>query len=284
MYRVQLDQFEGPLDLLLFFIHRDELDIYDIPVAQITDEYLGYVRLLKQVDLDGAAEFIYMAALLISTKARMLLPGQEFDEDGEPIDPRKELVERLLEYIRYKEAATHLERNWNDRHELMPRGAASSEQDRLAASVEVTYKVSLFDLMSALQRVLERAPDETDQHRLPPYEYTIDEQRSFVIAQLAKGISSFVKLVENRPKAFIIVTFLAILEMLQRQVITLVSGVNHEDFAIKAAAPILDGGVLDRGIPPFEQPPDKVRTIDVTQDVEDIQETTHTTNGEEVEE
>ena len=279
MYRVQLDQFEGPLDLLLFFIHRDELDIYDIPVAQITDEYLEYVRLLEQVDLDGAADFIYMAALLISTKARMLLPRQELDEEGEPIDPRKELVERLLEYIRYKEAATHLERNWNDRHELMPRGAASSEQNRLAASVEVTYKVSIFDLMSALQRVLERAPDESDQHRLPPYEYTIDEQRSFVITQLAKGISSFVKLVENRPKPFIIVTFLAILEMLQWQVITLVSGVNHEDFAIEAAAPIIDGG-----IPRFEQPPAKVRTIDITRDVEDIQETAHATNGAEVEE
>ena len=161
----------------------------------------------------------------------------------------------------------------------MPRGAASSEQNRLAASVEVTYKVSIFDLMSALQRVLERAPDESDQHRLPPYEYTIDEQRSFVITQLAKGISSFVKLVENRPKPFIIVTFLAILEMLQWQVITLVSGVNHEDFAIEAAAPIIDGG-----IPRFEQPPAKVRTIDITRDVEDIQETAHATNGAEVEE
>lgn len=283
MYRVQLDQFEGPLDLLLFFIHRDELDVYDIPVAQITDEYLEYVRLLEQVDLDSAADFIYMAALLISTKARMLLPRHELDEDGEPIDPRKELVERLLEYIRYKEAATRLEQNWNDRHELMPRGAASSEQDRLAASVEVTYKVSLFDLMSALKRVLERAPDETDQHRLPPYEYTIDEQRSFVIAQLARGISSFLKLVENRPKPFIIVTFLAILEMLQRQVITLVSGANHEDFAIKAAAPVLDGGFQDGGIPPFEQPPDKVRTIGITHEVDEIQETAHVTNGEEEE-
>ena len=288
MYRVQLDQFEGPLDLLLFFIRRDELDIYDIPVAQITDEYLAYVRLMEQVDLDGAADFIYMAALLISIKARMLLPRQELDEEGEPIDPRKELVERLLEYIRYKEAATHLERNWIDRHQLMPRGAASSEQDRLAASVEVTYKVSLFDLMSALQRVLERAPDETDQHRLPPYEYTIDEQRSFVIAQLSRGISSFVKLVEGRPKPFIIVTFLAILEMLQRQDITLISGVSHEDFAIKAAAPILDGvmldgGIPDGGIPPFEQPPDKMRTIDITRDIEDIRETAHAANGEEVE-
>ncbi len=273
MYRVQLDQFEGPLDLLLFFIRRDELDIYDIPVAQITDEYLGYVRLLEQVDLDGAAEFIYIAALLISIKARLLLPRQELDEDGEPIDPRKELVERLLEYIRYKEAATHLERSWNRRHELMPRGAASSEQDRLAASVEVTYKVSVFDLMSALQRVLERAPDEEPKHELPPYEYTIDEQRAYVMSSLSRGISSFVKLVENRSKPFVIVTFLAILEMLQRQTVTLVSGITPEDFALKKAKP-----VVEEEIPQFEQPPDKVRTIDV----EHIAEPEPIANGTEV--
>ncbi len=258
MYRVQLDQFEGPLDLLLFFIRRDELDIYDIPVALITDEFLGYVRLLEQVDLDGAAEFIYMAADLISIKARMLLPRQEVDEDGEPIDPRAELVERLLEYVRYKEAANHLERCWNDRHELIPRGAASSEHDRLAASVEVTYKVSVFDLISALQRILDRAPDEAPQHSLPPYEYTIDEQRTFVMTQLAGGISSFAKLVESRSKPFVIVTFLAVLEMLQRQMIVLVTGISIEDFAIKFAEPILEGG-----IPRFEQQPDKLRTMEL---------------------
>ncbi len=272
LYRVQLDQFEGPLDLLLFFIRRDELDIYDIPVAQITDEFLGYVRLLEQVDLDGAAEFIYMAAVLISIKARMLLPRQAVDEDGEPIDPRAELVDRLLQYIRYKEAATQLELSWNDRHELMPRGAASSEHDRLAASVEVTYRVSVFDLMSALQRMLEKAPEESAQHTLPPYEYTIDEQRTYVREQLALGNSSFVKLVENRTKPFVIVTFLAILEMLQRQVITLVMGITPEDFAIKATVPIVEGG-----IPQFEQPPDKVRDIELESEVE----LSRSTNGTE---
>lgn len=263
MYRVQLDQFEGPLDLLLFFIRRDELDIHDIPVAQITDEYLSYVKLIERVDLDSAAEFIFMAAVLIQIKTRMLLPRPELDDEGEPIDPRRELVERLLEYIRYKEAANHLDNKWSLRHDSVIRGAASSEQDRFASSVEVTYKVSLFDLMGALQRVLERAPEEEARHELPPYEYTIEEQRTYVFETLNRGRSSFVKLVEGRAKPFVIVTFLAILEMLQRQVIRLVAGVTPEDFGLQAVP-----NVSLNDFQPFEQPPDKVREIDVLQDVE----------------
>src|SRR5690606_7366513 len=95
-------------DLLLFFIQRDELDVHDIPVASIADEYLSYVRVMEQIDLDGVGDFLYLAAMLIQIKARLLLPTTEVDEDGEPIDPRAELVERLLEYIRYKEAAADL--------------------------------------------------------------------------------------------------------------------------------------------------------------------------------
>src|SRR5690625_568104 len=108
MYRVHIEDFEGPLDLLLFFIRRDELDIFNIPIARSADEYLSYVRVLEQVDLDAVGEFLYMAAMLINIKARMLLPTPELDEEGEPIDPRRELVERLLEYVRFKEASQRL--------------------------------------------------------------------------------------------------------------------------------------------------------------------------------
>lgn len=273
MYRVHLDQFEGPLDLLLFFIRRDELDIYDIPVARITDEYLEYVRLLEQIDLDGAAEFIFMAAVLIQIKARMLLPRPELDEDGDPIDPRQELVERLLEYIRYKEAANQIEEQWNRRQELLARGDASSERERYASAVEVSYRVTLFDLMGALQRVLERTPDETARHELPPYEYTIEEQRLYVFETLNRGRSSFVRLVENRPKPFVIVTFLAILEMLQRQVIKLVAGVSPEDFGLQVVPDIR----LEE-LSSFTSPPDKVREIELESHVE-----RSTANGAEVE-
>ena len=235
MYRVRLDQFEGPLDLLLFFIRRDELDVYDIPIAQITDEFLEYVRLLEQIDLDGAADFIYMAALLIQVKARMLLPRPELDDEGEPIDPRKELVERLLEYMRYKEAANHLDGEWAARHNLFPRGAASAERTRLMDPSEITYRVSLFDLMSVLQRVLDRAPAEAPpSHETHRYAYTMDEQRAYVLRQTADGPASFVALVDNRPKAFVIVTFLAVLDLLQQQTLRLVLGVSPEDFALEA--------------------------------------------------
>jgi segregation and condensation protein A len=234
MYRVRLDQFEGPLDLLLFFIRRDELDVYDIPIARITDEYLAYVRLLEQIDLDGAADFIYMAALLIQIKARMLLPGPERGEDGEPVDPRKELVERLVEYMRYKEAATVLEGRWDARHRHFGRGAAA-ELPRRAEDAEVTYRVSLFDLISVLHAVLGRTRNADDAPRHTPrrYAYTIEDQRRYVLDRLAAGPASFTALVADRPKPFVIVTFLAVLDLLRQQAVRLLIGVRAEDFAIE---------------------------------------------------
>src|SRR5699024_9598052 len=105
MYRVQLKNFEGPLDLLLFFIKRDELDIYDIPISYITNQFLEYISLMEELDLDVASEFILMASMLMSIKARMMLPQAETDEGLDEHDPRYELVQRLLEYKRYKEMA-----------------------------------------------------------------------------------------------------------------------------------------------------------------------------------
>ena len=157
MYRIQLQEFEGPLDLLLFFIQRDEIDIFDIPIARITDEYLEYVRLMEEIDLDGVADFIYMAALLINVKVRMLLPRPELDEDGEPIDPRRELVERLLEYMRYKEASEGLAVYHENRANLFTRGAASAQQDLFERAMpETLVNTTLFDLISALRRLFEQ--------------------------------------------------------------------------------------------------------------------------------
>lgn len=236
MYRVRLDQFEGPLDLLVFFIRRDELDVYDIPIARITDEYLAYVRLLEQIDLDGAADFIYMAALLIQIKARMLLPSPERDDEGEPVDPRKELVERLLAYMRYKEAAAVLEGRWDDRHRHFGRGAAAAEGARLDAPTEITYRVSLFDLITVLRGVVRRAGDaeEVPRHTPQRYAYTVEAQRQFVLERLAAGPISFTALVASRPKPFVIVTFLAVLDLLRQQVVRLRFGVRAEDFAVEA--------------------------------------------------
>ncbi len=243
MYRVQLDHFEGPLDLLLFFIRRDELDIHDIPIARITDEYLEAVRVLEQIDLDAAADFIYTAALLIQIKARMLMPRPELDDDGEPVDPRKELVDRLLEYVRFKEAAGDLAGRFEARQRLYTRGQAADERDRLGPDEdEVTYRATLFDLVRALgaaiDRSLEARADEF-RHAIVRESYALDEQREWVLSRLAQGGASFQTLVAQRSKAFVIVTFLAVLDLAQRQAIRIVFGFGPEDFALEpsTAAP-----------------------------------------------
>ncbi len=215
MYQINLEDFEGPLDLLLFFIRRDELDIFDIPVARIADEYLEHVRLLEQIDLDSAGEFLYMAAILIGIKARMLLPGQEVDEDGDPIDPRRELVERLLEYVRYKEASAHLVSLESERAERFTRSHAVSERD--AWEQAPVLDASVFDLVSALKRILAEAPEEV-LHDVAREEYSIEEQRAFLLDRLAADKNlSFSALVENRSKPFIVATFLGVLELVQAQ-------------------------------------------------------------------
>ncbi|NNE33772.1 MAG: segregation/condensation protein A [Rhodothermales bacterium] len=233
MYRVRLDQFEGPLDLLMFFIQRDELDIYDIPIAKIADEFLEYVRVLEQIDLDGVGDFLYMAAVLINIKARMLLPSPEVDEEGEPIDPRAELVERLLEYVRFKEAAAGLSGRFEMRSELFTRGEASGESAFRVDAPPVVEDASIFDLITALRRVLTEAVDGPE-HEIEAEVYSIDMQRQFIREQLLETSSlSFVNVVARRTKAFIVTTFLAVLEMARLGEITLSMAGEVDDFYIK---------------------------------------------------
>ena len=213
-YRIQLQDFEGPLDLLLFFIRRDELDIYDIPIAHITDEYLAYVRLMEEIDLDGVADFIYMAALLINMKARMLLPRQELDEDGEPIDPRQELVERLLEYLRFREASEQLSDAHEARADLFTRGMASAPAQRFEneepADVE---EASIFELVAALRGVLTEAPEEPV-HAVERVHYSVEAQRERLLRELERDdVVSFRGMVAGEPRGFVIAVFLAVLEL-----------------------------------------------------------------------
>ena len=235
-FRVHLSQFEGPLDLLLFFVRRDELDVHDIPIARIADEYLEAVRTLEALDLDQAADFIYTAALLIQIKTRMLMPRPEIGDDGEPVDPRRELVERLLEYVRFKEAAGVLEGRFEARQRLFSRGAAADERDRFAEPPEATFRATLFDLVSALGTALARADArDPDRHRVEREAYALDEQRAFVLERLEAGAVSFSALVADRSRAFIITTFLAVLDLAQRQAVRLVFGMTPEDFALELA-------------------------------------------------
>jgi len=230
MYRVQLQQFEGPLDLLLFFIRRDELDIYDIPIAQIADEFFNWVRVLEEIDLDGVGEFIYMAALLINIKARMLLPSPELDEEGEPIDPRRELVERLLEYIRFKEASEMIGARQEDRASRFTRRAPAEVEQY--DGEEVLFESSIFDLISGLRRVLSLAP-ESPVHVVSTEEYSIEEQQAYLIVHLVPGVrTSFATLMSGNSKAFIVATFLAVLELTRNGIVALFIATT-EDFFLK---------------------------------------------------
>ncbi|MDX1547177.1 MAG: segregation/condensation protein A [Rhodothermales bacterium] len=240
MYRIQIQDFEGPLDLLLFFIRRDEIDVHDIPIAHIADEFLGYVRVMEQIDLDGVADFIYMAALLISIKVRMLLPRPEVDDEGEPLDPRRELVERLLEYMRYKEAAQGLAAYHEQRGDLFTRGAASAVHPDAAweREPEEILNASLFNLIGALRRVLTEADADEPHHAVAAVEYDVATQRAFVLDRLGReGPLTFVALARHRHKGFVIATFLAVLELARQGAVHLARTPDASDFIVAPAEP-----------------------------------------------
>lgn len=236
MYEVKLQQFEGPLDLLLFFIRRDELDIYDIPISGIADEFLEYVRLLEQVDLDGVGDFLYMAALLINIKTRMLLPSQELDEEGEPIDPRQELVERLLEYIRFKEASDILSEAHDRRQEQFTRGQELDLVAELQDPGETIADASIFDLVQALRRVLTESETEEVTHEVESESWSLEGQQAYLETALADGERhSFVGLVTKRPRGFIIATFLAVLEMARNGLVAIFVERSALDFYLSTS-------------------------------------------------
>ncbi|MCY4172154.1 MAG: segregation/condensation protein A [Bacteroidetes bacterium] len=238
MYRVQLQDFEGPLDLLLLLINRREIDIFDIPIAQITNEYLSYVGMMKTINLDGVGDYIYFAALLISIKARMLLPKPELGPDEEEIDPRQQLVEQLLEYIRYKDAAEDLNRRMEERSLLFTRGAASTPAQADAPEREILVNTSVFDLLTALRGVLEKAPDEQTL-TIVRQEYSIEEQSQFVRQLLFNQRQiSFVEIMKGQTRGFIVCTFLAILEMAFIQQIKISNTYQGNDFMIQS-----EGGI-----------------------------------------
>lgn len=224
MYRVQLKNFEGPLDLLLFFIKRDELNIYDIPISHITHEFLEYIRLMEELDLDVASEFIYMASMLMSIKARMMLPfegdeEEELDED----DPRYELVQKLLEYKRYKEMAEKMTIIDEEIQKKYYRGYPEADEVEKQATGEALKDVTLFDLMGAFRKVLADIKRQHTYHKVEKVSYTVEEQSEYILQTLQEnGRRSFIDIcMELRNRAVIVVTFLAVLEMLKEQQINL---------------------------------------------------------------
>jgi segregation and condensation protein A len=223
MYRVQLKNFEGPLDLLLFFIKRDELDIYDIPISYITNQFLEYIGLMEELDLDVASEFILMASMLMSIKAKMMLPQEESDDELNEHDPRYELVQQLLEYKRYKEMAGKMEKIEEEAQKKHFRGYHEADQVEKQANGEALKNVTMFDLMTAFNKVLADIKKQDAIHHVEKIEHTIEDQTEYVLNQLQErgrtAFRTFCKELKTRTK--IVVTFLAILEMLKERQINL---------------------------------------------------------------
>lgn len=219
-YKVELDNFQGPLDLLLFLIKKSELDIYDIPIAIITKQYLEYIKVLKVLNLEIAGDFLVMASTLIQIKSSMLLPSRlEDNPDDEVEDPRAELIRRLVEYSRYKEAALQLNEQKLLGRELFARSNVSEElhsEDLPAEPLEL----DLFVLIDAFRTILAKAPKESF-HEVCAESISIAERINEILSLLQeREYIAFAELFENgRDRDYIVATFLAVLELCKLKLI-----------------------------------------------------------------
>ena len=234
-WKVDLEVFEGPLDLLLYLIRREELNIYDIPIGRITEQYMAYLDLMRQLNLDIAGEFIVMAATLMVIKSRMLLPvdrrktGEETDEEW--VDPRLDLVRQLIEYKKFKDAAGRLGEYEALASESFGYGGGRPKFEKTSADAAGALgDVDIFDLLTAFQDVLARAA-EIPQGELKGMRWSVPEKMDLIVARTrADGQISFTSLFsETAPRGEVIVTFLALLELLrQHRVIVYQNAAFHE--------------------------------------------------------
>ena len=225
-YKISLEVFEGPLDLLLYLIRRDELDIYDIPIERITSQYLEYLHVMKMLDLSIAGEFIVMAATLMMIKSRMLLPVEERTTEDDPeeewVDPRLDLVRQLIEYKKFKDAAARLLEREFLQSEIFGSGGESPLFDEPSDGARLLGDVGLFDLLSAFQEMLKRAPVEPLGH-LEPIRWSVPDKMEAILSLTRRqGATGFSRLFHaESPRGEIIITFLALLELLRLRQVTI---------------------------------------------------------------
>ena len=226
LYQVQIDNiFEGPMDLLVHLIKKNELDIYDIPIALITEQYLKYIEWMKALNIEFAGDFLVMASTLTQIKSRMLLPVHADDEGEEEEDPRMELTRPLLEYLQMKSIAEQLiERNLLGENTF----TRNPSRDEFIADDDGEFiRIGLFELIDAFQKILERIPGD---HRvdLTTDEISVKDRISQIVDILeSKGSLTFVELFSDNPdKREVVVTFLAILEMVKLSLIRLVQNIE----------------------------------------------------------
>jgi segregation and condensation protein A len=239
-YQIKLPQFEGPFDLLLFFIERDELDIYNIPITRIINDFLEYIHAQESLNIELSSEFILFISTLMRTKAKMLLPRKDLDEQGNEIDPRQELIDKILEYKKYKEAAAKMAEMEAERMLMIKRGNIQKELSSIgeeASEGTEVQTITLFKLMKAFERVMQKYSDRLNKpvHTVVRYNYTMEQTKTDIIS-VAQSIRtlSFEKLfekVENRVHA--IFMFLSMLELVQGKFLRILTGEGRNNFIVE---------------------------------------------------
>ncbi|HLB00984.1 MAG TPA: segregation/condensation protein A [Bacteroidota bacterium] len=232
-YRIKLQEFEGPLDLLLFFIKRDELDIYDIPIARITKEFLEYLHYMQDLDLEVAGDFIVMAAELMQIKVRMLLPQPPEGEEEE--DPRADLVRRLLEYKKFKEASAMLSSLEDESGKLHYRRAFQMDPKQITPedNEESLRSITMFNLIAAFKKVLDSTPKKV-YHDVEMLNVSIDEQMGYIadVFRLRSSVTFFELVSHMSEKIRIVVTIIAMLEMVKNRIVGVRPADHEDDFII----------------------------------------------------
>jgi len=249
MYRIKLNEFEGPLDLLLFFIQRDELDIHDIPISKITNEFCEYVQYMQVLDIELAGDFILMAATLIQIKAKMMLYKPD-DSAEEEEDPRYELVKRLLEYKRFKDASQEFASLEEQQRKVFHRNDFEGDY-KIDESIEEDLSIqnlTLYNLIKAYKYAVEHKPKEVI-HNIIRLNVSIDEQIEYVnnLCQNQEYVS-FLKMIENMERMRIVVTFIAILEMAKNGIIGIKINNTLTDFHVFKLAEMPEEGIIETSI------------------------------------
>lgn len=228
-YKIRLEIFEGPLDLLLYLVKKDHLNIYDIPIAQVTEQYLAYLELMRLLDLNIAGEFLVMAATLLQIKSKMLLPAEVNQVQEEEEDPREELVRRLLEYEKFKEIAENLRQRETNQQEIFKR-TKPQDANELPKENAVYFEASIFDLISAFTKALKDVPKEVF-YEVIKDEFSIEEKVHQILHLLLVNESVRISelFAQAKDKMEIIVIFLSILELIRmKEIIARQKGLFEE--------------------------------------------------------
>jgi segregation and condensation protein A len=240
IYQIKLPQFEGPFDLLLFFIERDELDIYNIPITKITNEFLEFIHKSESLNIDLSSEFILFISTLMRIKAKMLLPRKEIDLEGNEIDPRQELIDKILEYKKFKQAAVEMQEMEAMRMLMIKRGNLQNELSKIgedAGEGTEIQAVTLFKLMKAFERVAQRLQEKRNKpvHTVVQYNYTMEGIRDYMLALISRehtlSFEKIFEVCENRIHAIFL--FLNMLELIQGKYITILIGKGMNNFILE---------------------------------------------------